>query len=116
MFRVPSKDRRALGIAVVCVVLLVLIPSLSGTARSVALGAFVFVALAAILAFPRRPSLHDRVDEIAESVTRDTAPGAGGITPVAELERLADLRDRGALTDDEFREQKRKLLADLPPD
>jgi hypothetical protein len=31
--------------------------------------------------------------------------------PLTTLERLADLHDRGALTDDEFAERKSELLA-----
>jgi hypothetical protein len=40
-----------------------------------------------------------------------SAPSAGGGTDhVAELERLAKLRDSGALTDSEFEQQKAKIL------
>lgn len=40
------------------------------------------------------------------------APAAsGGGDPVAELERLAKLRDSGALTDAEFEQQKAKILS-----
>jgi hypothetical protein len=38
------------------------------------------------------------------------APAAGGKDTVAELERLAKLRDSGALTDAEFEQQKAKIL------
>lgn len=37
------------------------------------------------------------------------APAGGGI-PVAELQQLANLRDQGILTDEEFAAQKAKLL------
>ena len=36
--------------------------------------------------------------------------GSGGSDSVAELERLAKLRDSGALTDAEFEQQKAKIL------
>jgi hypothetical protein len=39
-----------------------------------------------------------------------TTEGARGDTRIADLERLAGLRDRGVLTDDEFRAQKAALL------
>jgi hypothetical protein len=39
-----------------------------------------------------------------------TAAGAGQDTRIADLERLASLHDRGALTDEEFRTQKTALL------
>jgi hypothetical protein len=38
------------------------------------------------------------------------AAGGAGSTRIADLERLADLRDRGALTDEEFRAHKAMLL------
>jgi len=38
------------------------------------------------------------------------APSSGGTDSVAELERLAKLRDSGALTDAEFQQQKAKIL------
>ena len=34
-----------------------------------------------------------------------------GRAPLSQLERLADLRDRGALTGEEFDERKHELLA-----
>ena len=38
---------------------------------------------------------------------------SGGVDTVAELERLAKLRDSGALTDAEFEQQKAKILGEL---
>jgi hypothetical protein len=38
------------------------------------------------------------------------APAAGGEDVVDQLEKLADLRDRGVLTDEEFAAQKAKVL------
>ena len=49
--------------------------------------------------------------------TSEDPQGASGTsdsqraTPLAELERLADLRDRGALTDQEFEREKARLLS-----
>jgi PPE-repeat protein len=43
------------------------------------------------------------------------APAGGPITSIAaEIRELASLRDSGILTDEEFTEQKRKLLAQIP--
>jgi hypothetical protein len=42
-------------------------------------------------------------------------PSTGALSkrdPIDQLTRLADLHDRGALTDEEFAEQKRRLLGD----
>jgi DNA-binding protein YbaB len=49
----------------------------------------------------------------APAATPAPAPsgGAGGGDQIAELERLAKLRDSGALTDAEFEQQKAKILS-----
>ncbi len=39
--------------------------------------------------------------------------GAGAPDPVAQLKTLAELRDRGHVTEEEFAEQKRKLLDEI---
>ena len=39
------------------------------------------------------------------------APAAGGDDTLAELEKLADLKNQGLLTDDEFAAAKAKILA-----
>jgi hypothetical protein len=41
------------------------------------------------------------------------APAAGGISDAAieQLKQLAALKDQGVLTDEEFEQQKRKLLS-----
>ncbi len=49
------------------------------------------------------------VDSSSGSAAAPDAPD-----PLAGLERLADLRDRGVLTPEEFEAQKRRLL-DEPP-
>jgi hypothetical protein len=61
----------------------------------------------------------------AEGEVRSAAPGeapapppapsapAGGGDPVAQLEKLAALRDSGALTEAEFEQQKAKILAQM---
>lgn len=52
--------------------------------------------------------------QIEEKNDRRTAPSAespsGGVDVATQLERLMALRDRGALTDEEFESQKRRLL------
>jgi protein involved in polysaccharide export with SLBB domain len=40
-----------------------------------------------------------------------TAPAGGGDDTMAELEKLADMKSRGLLTDDEFAAAKAKILA-----
>jgi hypothetical protein len=52
---------------------------------------------------------HSILSAISPSRSAVAAGGAGS-TRIADLERLADLRDRGALTDEEFRAHKAMLL------
>jgi hypothetical protein len=63
-----------------------------------------------------RASLRDHAHALGEKISRARAAAApanvaGGVSKVAELERLADLRDRGALTEEEFAAAKRELLS-----
>jgi Short C-terminal domain len=45
----------------------------------------------------------------------DTAPPPAGLSKVEQLERLAALRDKGVLTEEEFQAEKRKILGAPPP-
>jgi hypothetical protein len=56
--------------------------------------------------FTRQTDRFDRDDE----PTIESKVGAPESDPLVEIERLQSLRERGALTDEEFAEQKRKLL------
>ena len=63
-----------------------------------------------------RTALSEYAQTVGEKIGRAraaTAPatGAGGPSMAAELERLAALRDRGAITDDEYAAAKRELLS-----
>lgn len=48
---------------------------------------------------------------LAASAFSRSAGRSGGLRRVEALTKLADLRDRGALTDDEFQREKQRLLA-----
>lgn len=51
-------------------------------------------------------------EESLRSYIRETAGSGGGASsPADQLAKLADLRDRGVLDDEEFRQQKAKILA-----
>ncbi len=45
-----------------------------------------------------------------QSYVQDVA-GSSGVSTADELTKLADLRDRGVLTDAEYQQQRAKLLA-----
>jgi hypothetical protein len=46
----------------------------------------------------------------AQQSAAPAAPAAPAAVPVEQLKQLAELRSQGVLTDDEFEQQKRRLL------
>lgn len=60
-------------------------------------------------------TIHARVNEIRAAAGQPPAQVLGGAAPapdpVEQLERLADLRDRGVLTEVEFAMQKARVLS-----
>jgi uncharacterized membrane protein YhaH (DUF805 family) len=59
----------------------------------------------------QKESMEKYQNFIADSAAAQGAGGAGGAGGADELTKLAELRDKGVLTDDEFAAQKAKLLA-----
>jgi len=59
---------------------------------------------------PARGEVRSAGGAAAPSGAPAQTPSAGGGDPVAELERLAKLKESGALTDAEFEQQKAKIL------
>lgn len=53
----------------------------------------------------------ESIRAIAESKASTTSPAASAVSVAGELAKLAELRDRGVLTDEEFHAQKGLLLA-----
>jgi hypothetical protein len=54
---------------------------------------------------------HQAEDHARYEAFRHYLPGAASAGPADELEKLADLRDRGVLTNEEFERAKGKVLA-----
>ncbi len=82
---------------------------LSGWAKA---GWFVLVVLLPLLGvlvylIARGANMHERQAREYASHVYDGQPGAGS---ASELSRLADLRDRGVINDEEFRQGKDKIL------
>jgi len=69
--------------------------------------------VAYLLARGAKMAEHSRQDvEAQEKAMREYVRSAGGgATKADELEKLADLRDRGILSDEEFAQQKARVLA-----
>lgn len=61
---------------------------------------------------PDPEGLQSLIYQQREARTVSLRRGDDGTSITSELGRLADLRDRGVLTDEEFEQQKRKLLGD----
>ena len=51
-----------------------------------------------------------QMDQAAQAHGQAGSPGPAEDDPIAKIERLAALRQSGALTDEEFQEQKRRIL------
>lgn len=67
---------------------------------------------------PQFRRIKDAVDAKIEELSRPTAPQPAPqptSDPIAQLERLAALRSQGVLSDQEFADQKAKLLGTKPP-
>jgi hypothetical protein len=88
---------------------------LSGWAKAIWILFLIFIPFltALIYLIARGPGMRDRsIKEQAEvrrhfdSYVRETA----GTTPVDELHKLNDLKEKGAITDEEFERMKAKLI------
>jgi hypothetical protein len=93
---------------------------LSGWAKALWLVFIVFLPLLGVLIYliARGGSMHERALEAAKAqdaamkqYVQQVAASSGGASTADELTKLADLRDRGVITADQFEAQKAKLLA-----
>ena len=97
---------------------------LSGWAKALWFIFVLFIPLIGVLVYliARGGSMHDRqvrqarrdADAFYASYGRHAAPGAsdgGGGSTADQLAKLADLRDRGVLSQEEFDKEKAKILA-----
>ncbi|MFB7514818.1 SHOCT domain-containing protein [Streptomyces sp. NPDC056144] len=79
------------------------------------LGVFVYV-IARGKSMGRREIDHARAKQQAfDEYVRETAGGSGKPSPAAELHRLADLRSRGHISEEEFQRAKALVLNDDAP-
>lgn len=90
---------------------------LSGGAKALWFLFVLFVPLVGVLVYlvARGGSMHERAARQAQQ--QDVAfrqyvrSAAEGASPADQLERLANLRDRGVITPEEFQREKAKVLA-----
>jgi membrane protein implicated in regulation of membrane protease activity len=90
---------------------------LSGWAKALWFLFVLFIPLIGVLVYliARGDKMHERAVRQAQETDRDARQyiqeAAGSGTPADQLSKLADLRDRGVITADEFEREKAKILA-----
>jgi membrane protein implicated in regulation of membrane protease activity len=90
---------------------------LSGWAKALWFIFVLFIPLIGVLVYliARGDSMHERAVQQVQQQDRDARQyiqeAAGSGTPADQLTKLADLRDRGVITADEFEREKAKILA-----
>jgi len=90
---------------------------LSGTAKALWFVFVLFIPLIGVLVYliARGGQMHERAVQQAQQQDQEARryiqQAAAEGTPADQLAKLADLRDRGVITADEFESQKAKVLA-----
>ena len=90
---------------------------LSGWARALWFLFVLFIPLIGVLVYliARGGEMHERAVRQAQQQDREARryiqEAAGSPTSAEQLSKLADLRDRGVITADEFEREKAKILA-----
>ncbi len=90
---------------------------LSGWAKALWFIFVLFIPLIGVLVYliARGDSMHERAVQEVQQQDREARQyiqdAAGSGTPADQLTKLADLRDRGVITADEFEREKAKILA-----
>jgi membrane protein implicated in regulation of membrane protease activity len=90
---------------------------LSGWAKALWFLFVLFIPLIGVLVYliARGGSMQERAQQQAQQADRETRQyiqeAAGSGNPADQLTKLADLRDRGVITADEFEREKAKILA-----
>ena len=90
---------------------------LSGVAKALWFIFVLFIPLIGVLVYliARGSSMHERAARQAEQQDQEVRTyirqAAGSPSSADQLAKLADLRDRGVITPDEFEQQKAKVLA-----
>jgi membrane protein implicated in regulation of membrane protease activity len=90
---------------------------LSGWARALWFLFVLFIPLIGVLVYliVRGDKMHERAVRQVQEQDREARQyiqeAAGSGTPADQLTKLADLRDRGVITADEFEREKAKILA-----
>jgi len=73
----------------------------------------VFLPLIGVLVYlgVHGKDIGEREEELMDEPYRASADGDGSTTTAFQLSKLADLHDRGVITDAEFEREKQKILA-----
>jgi membrane protein implicated in regulation of membrane protease activity len=92
---------------------------LSGVSKALWFLFVLFIPLIGVLVYliARGGSMHERAARQAQqqdaefrAYVQQAAAGGGGATPADQLAKLADLRDRGVISAEEFEREKAKIL------
>jgi len=92
-------------------------PDLSGWAKALWFVFVLFIPLIGVLVYliARGSKMHERTVQAAQQQDQDfrayVQQAAGSEAPADQLAKLADLRDRGVITAEEFEREKAKVLA-----
>ena len=92
-------------------------PDLSGWAKALWFVFVLFIPLIGVLVYliARGSKMHERAMQAARQQDQDfrayVQDAAGPQTPADQLAKLADLRDRGVISAEEFEREKAKVLA-----
>ena len=89
---------------------------LSGWGKALWFVFVLFIPLIGVLVYliARGSKMHERAAQVArqqDEEFRSYVQQAAGSTPAEQLAKLADLRDRGVITAEEFDREKAKVLA-----
>ena len=92
-------------------------PDLSGWAKALWFVFVLFIPLIGVLVYliARGSKMHERTVQAAQQQDQDfrayVQQAAGSEAPADQLAKLADLRDRGVISADEFAREKAKILS-----
>lgn len=89
---------------------------MSGVSKGIWVALVILLPLVGVLAYlvvrgGRMRERQQRAEQAADQAFRDRVQEAAGTSPASELSKLADLRQRGVISDAEFAREKERILS-----